>query len=99
MRDGLEEDTLQRVERWRDLDEFSDAEKIALEYTELFAYDHHSIDDEFWARLQSHFADDEIVDLTVCIGKYLAFGRIHEILEFAPSWKAGDAEHAPQPPA
>ena len=90
MREGLEEDTLQRVERWRDLDEFTDREKTALEYAELFAYDHHAIDDEFFTRLQSHFRDDEIVDLTICIGKYLAFGRIHEILEFAPSWTTPD---------
>ncbi len=96
MRNGLEEDTLQRVEQWRDDEAFSDREKTAIEYAELFAYDHHAIDDGFFARLRSLFGDDEIVDLTVCIAKYLAFGRVHEVLEFEASWKT-NGDDAPSP--
>jgi len=42
-------------------------------------------DDAFFDRLREAFTDDEIVDLTVCIAKYLAFGRVHEVLEFESS--------------
>ena len=82
MQDGLDEETLVGVATFRESDRYTERERIAIEYAELFALDHQRIDDEFFGRLRSQLDDDEIVDLTICIGKYLAFGRIHEVLEF-----------------
>ena len=51
-------------------------ERLAIEYAERFALDHRSIDDAFFARLKEHFTDPEILDLTICIGNLVAFGRL-----------------------
>ena len=90
MREGLEEDTLQRVERWRDLDEFTDREKTALEYAELFAYDHHAIDDGFFDELRAQFDDAEILELGMMIGQYIGFGRLLKVLDLEPRYCATD---------
>lgn len=84
---GLDEETLTAVTRWKTYDGFSDRERAAIAYAELFCIDHLAIDDEFFDRLRRQFTDDEILDLTVCIAKYMAFGRVHEVLEFEASWK------------
>ena len=36
--------------------------------------------DEFYARLREHFSDADILDLTICIADFLAFGRLTEVL-------------------
>jgi alkylhydroperoxidase family enzyme len=59
---------------------YSAQEQVAIEYAERFALDHLNIDEAFWARLREQFADAEIVDLTICIGNWLAFGRLTQVL-------------------
>lgn len=61
--------------------EYSARERLAIEYAEKFALDHLSIDDAFWARLREHFTDAEILDLTICTGSWLAFGRLTQVLK------------------
>ena len=60
--------------------EYSAQEQVAIEYAERFALDHLNIDEAFWARLRAEFTDAEIVDLTICIGSWLAFGRLTQVL-------------------
>jgi alkylhydroperoxidase family enzyme len=60
---------------------YSERERLAVEYAELFALDHDRIDDAFFARLRAAgFSDPEILDLTVCIGGWLALGRTLHVL-------------------
>jgi alkylhydroperoxidase family enzyme len=59
---------------------YSERERLAIEYAELFALDHHAIDDAFFARLRAAYADAEILDLTVCIGGWVALGRTLHVL-------------------
>jgi alkylhydroperoxidase family enzyme len=66
---------------YRQSDEYSDAERIAIEYAETFACNHHSLDAAFFARLHRYFDDAEILDLTVSIARSLAFGRMTKVLE------------------
>ncbi len=61
--------------------DYSAPERLAIEYAERFALDHRSIDDTFFARLREHFTDPEILDLTICVGNWLAFGRLTMILD------------------
>jgi len=42
--------------------------------------DHTAIDDDFFARLHAVYSDAEILDLTVCIGAWLALGRTMNVL-------------------
>jgi len=51
-----------------------------VEYAERFATDHTGIDADLFARLQRHWSTAEIVDMTVCIARHLAFGRITAVL-------------------
>ena len=41
----------------------------------MFALDHQAMDDEFWARLRPHYAEDELADLIICCGMFLGLGR------------------------
>ena len=54
--------------------------RVAAEYAERFALDHHGIDDAAWARFRAEFADAELVELTMCLGSWLAFGRLNHVL-------------------
>jgi len=71
--------------------DYSEQERLAIEYAEKFALDHRSLDDAFFARMRGEFSDVEILELTVCIGDWIAFGRMTAVLdldeacEWAPS--------------
>lgn len=77
----MTEELYAHVESHRDHPEFSDAERTAIEYAELFCLDHLAIDEAFMTRLRSHFTDAEVLDLTICIGNFLAFGRLTQVLK------------------
>jgi AhpD family alkylhydroperoxidase len=64
-----------------DQGEYSEQEKLAIDYAERFALDHRSIDDAFFERLRAQFTDPEILDLSICIGNWVAFGRLTMILD------------------
>ncbi|GEE03859.1 carboxymuconolactone decarboxylase [Gordonia spumicola] len=81
-RDGVkvEETFDQAVRDWRTTDAFDDRVRLAAEYSERYALDHHGIDDEFWERMRASYTDREIVELSICIGSWLAFGRLNRVL-------------------
>lgn len=46
---------------------FDDSEKVALEYADRMTVTELDVSEQFFARLQHHFSDDEIVELTATI--------------------------------
>lgn len=55
--------------------------RLAAEYAERYALDHHGLDgDDLWARMAEHYDQREIVELSMCIGSWLAFGRLNHVL-------------------
>lgn len=46
---------------------YSDAEKVALEYADAITDTSCDVDDELFARLQQHYDDDAIAELTMII--------------------------------
>ena len=78
---GVTEDNYAHLDEWRDWPGYSDRQRLAIEYAERFAADHQGIDDGLFDRLRSHFADDEILDLTLCLAVYLGLGRTLEVLQ------------------
>lgn len=44
------------------------------------AIDHTRVDDAFLAELRAQFAPDEILELGMMIGQYVAFGRLLVVL-------------------
>src|SRR3954471_3006162 len=81
-RDGVkvEDEFADAVTEWRTTDAFDDRTRLAAEYAERYALDHHGLDDEFWTRMAEHYSQAEIVELTMSIGSWLAFGRLNHVL-------------------
>jgi len=78
---GVDEALYDHVAEYHDHDAYTEREKLAIEYAERFVLDHLAIDDAFFARLRSAFADDEVLDLTICIATFLALGRLLQVLQ------------------
>ncbi|MFD4675283.1 carboxymuconolactone decarboxylase family protein [Lentzea sp. NPDC058450] len=80
-RDGVkvEEEFLEAVTQWRTTGALDDRAKLAAEYAERYALDHHGLDDEFWARMTQHYTQVEIVELTMSVGAWLVFGRLNRV--------------------
>ncbi|NYI79164.1 carboxymuconolactone decarboxylase family protein [Nocardioides panzhihuensis] len=81
-RDGetVEESFAEAVEEWRTTGAFDDRTRLAAEFAERYANDHHGIDQAFWDRMSAHYTDAEIVELSMCLGSWLAFGRLNHVL-------------------
>jgi AhpD family alkylhydroperoxidase len=78
---GVTEELYAGVEGAANDPQYSVQERLAVEYAEKFALDHRSIDDAFYDRLKEQFTDPEILDLTICIGNWVAFGRLTMLLD------------------
>jgi alkylhydroperoxidase family enzyme len=80
-RDGVkvEDGFVDAVTQWRTTDAFDDRARLAAEYAERYALDHHGLDDEFWSRMTRHYSQVEIVELTMSIGAWLVFGRLNRV--------------------
>jgi alkylhydroperoxidase family enzyme len=86
-RDGesVDESLYGEVAEWHDAaasPSLSDRERLAAEYAERFAADHLSLDadEDFWSRMHAAYTDAEIVELSMCIGSWIAFGRLNHVL-------------------
>ncbi|MDX8029225.1 carboxymuconolactone decarboxylase family protein [Lentzea sp. BCCO 10_0856] len=75
----VEDDFIDAVTQWRTTDAFDDRARLAAEYAERYALDHHGLDEEFWSRMTEHYSQVEIVELTMSIGAWLVFGRLNRV--------------------
>lgn len=71
------------VADWRGSPLFDERERLAIEHAERMGRDPHGFaaDEPYWSRLHAAFSDDEIVDLTLAIGAWMAMGRVTHVLE------------------
>jgi alkylhydroperoxidase family enzyme len=81
-RDGerVEDTFAEAVESWRTTRDLDARARLAAEYAERYALDHHGLDDGFWTRMKGEYSDREIVELSMCLGSWLAFGRLNHVL-------------------
>ena len=77
---AVDEGFYAEVAAWATTDALTDREKLAAEFAQRFALDHLAMDDAFWARLRSAYADDEVADLTMCCGMFLGLGRVLAVI-------------------
>src|SRR5262245_62996594 len=77
---GVDEELYAHVHEAPAWDGYSERERLAVEYAERYALDHRNLDDEFFGRLRANFSDAEVLDLTICVANFLAFGRLTEVL-------------------
>ncbi len=76
----VEDGFADEVADWRNATSFDERTRLAAEYAERYALDHHALDDEFWSRMAAAFSQTEIVELSMCLGSWLAFGRLNHVL-------------------
>ena len=81
----LSEDDYLYVGDRENYDGYSQAERDALEYCEKYATDHMSIDQAFMDRMVEHYSDELMVDMTLSIGCWIAFGRINQVMDVSVS--------------
>jgi alkylhydroperoxidase family enzyme len=81
-RDGakVEDGFATAVAEWRTTEAFDERTRLAAEYAERYAQDHHGLDDAFWERMLAAYSQAEVVELTMCLGSWLAFGRLNHVL-------------------
>ncbi len=84
MENGLTEDKIADLDS--DDGNFTDRERIALEYAERLAVDHHNMDDAFFERLRTQFDEREILELGMMAGQYIGFGRLLAFLDLTPKF-------------
>lgn len=92
--DQVSEDLVCSLERPQEADDLSSDERIALEYADLMATDHLSIDQAFFERLRAHFSNRQIVELGATIALCIGFGRLDatwRMTDEVPDYFASDA--------
>jgi AhpD family alkylhydroperoxidase len=83
---GLDEEAVQEVVACSighapDIAGLSDRERLAGEFADRFATDHHSIDDRFMADIRTHFSDVEVIELTALCAMTVGNGRFMTVLD------------------
>lgn len=79
------------IECYEESDKFTDAEKLALRYSEWMGTDPGKIDSAFYEELRRYYSDDEIVELGVFIGFNVGYHTFFGTLNFYPMFdKAGN---------
>lgn len=68
---GVPEEKIAAVPHWQVADCFDDVERTVLAYTDCLVYDLGRVPDALFERLQSHFTDREVLELTYVASLYL----------------------------
>ncbi|HUL88466.1 MAG TPA: hypothetical protein VLU23_09815 [Pseudolabrys sp.] len=63
---------------------FSEADKLALRYSELMATDPDKVDAAFFDELRKHYSEEEIIELGAFIGFNLGYHTFFGSLKFYP---------------
>ena len=65
---------------WSSSDRLSARAALAAEYAERFTTAHHGLDEGLWDRMNAQFTAAEVVELSMSIGAWIAFGRLNRVL-------------------
>jgi len=84
-RHGWTEEQIENHSDFRNRDDFTLAEKAAVELAERATRDPHEVDDDFWAELRQLYDEGEIIELLAAIGLFNYFNRFNDGLRMAPT--------------
>jgi alkylhydroperoxidase family enzyme len=72
------------IEGWRDSPLYTERERLALELAEVFSLDATALDndEDFWARVNGAYSDEELFSLMLAIGTFVSGGRLLHMLQF-----------------
>ena len=76
-RNGVATEKIEALHNYAKSALFADAEKVALEYADAITDTAQDVDDELFARLQTHYDDDTIAELTMIIAWENASSRFN----------------------
>jgi alkylhydroperoxidase family enzyme len=79
--DAVPESFYEQVGSSSEPDGLTERERLCAEFADRYATDHLGMDDSFWDRLHGSFSDDELVDLALCVGSWLALGRFNQVFD------------------
>jgi uncharacterized peroxidase-related enzyme len=82
---GWSDDQLSHLANWSQRDDFTPAEKAALQLAETVTRDAHAVTDEQFAALRGFYSEGEIVELLCAIGLFNYFNRFNNALRMAPT--------------
>ena len=81
---GIGEDKLAALEDWRGSNQFTERERVALDYAEAITRSDLEVTDELMARVKQHFDDDALVELTALIAFQGMSSNFNAALDVAP---------------
>jgi alkylhydroperoxidase family enzyme len=84
-RHGWSEEQLSDLANFRNRNDFSDAEKAAIELAERTTRDSNTVDDAFWNELRKYYDEGEIIELLAAIGLFNYFNRFNNALHMEPT--------------
>jgi uncharacterized peroxidase-related enzyme len=82
---GWTDEQLANLAGWAQRDDFTPAEKAAIRLAETVTRDAHSLSDEQFAELRTHYSEGEIVELLCAIGLFNYFNRFNDALRMEPT--------------
>ena len=84
VKNGVPAEALADLARYRESPHFTDRERVALEFCERITRDDLEVSDGCRARLQEHFSDAEIVELTFIVGYQTFASKFAKAFRLAP---------------
>jgi AhpD family alkylhydroperoxidase len=69
-------------------------ERLAAEFARRYSTDHLGMDAAFWIRCHDAYNDDELVDLALCVGSWLALGRFNQVFDIDGACRVPTAHDA-----
>jgi len=76
-RNGISKEKIEALNDYATSPLFSDTEKVALEYADAITDTRRDVDDALFARMQQHYDDDTIAELTMIIAWENASSRFN----------------------
>ncbi len=83
--EGITEEELMNLHRYKDSDLFSEPEKLVLDLAVAMTHTPPVISDELFAELQEHFSTAQLVELTSAIAQENFRGRFNRMFRCAPA--------------
>lgn len=77
---GMPEQKLYMASAWREAPIYTERERAALTWAE--AVNRHHVTEEVTAYAKQHFSDEELIDITLCVGAVSTWNKLN--LAFAP---------------
>ncbi|MGZ4899875.1 MAG: carboxymuconolactone decarboxylase family protein [Candidatus Angelobacter sp.] len=84
-RHGWTDDQIKDLANFEQRPDFTEKEKSALRLAERVTRDAHTVDDQLWSELRTHFDEGEIIELLAAIGLFNYFNRFNDALQMEPT--------------